>query len=363
MNKVTMLVAGLACSLTAGALAQDHPAGEDAPKAKPLLIGDKAPAVKVARYFRGTPVKNFEPGKVYVMEFWATWCGPCVRQIPHLAKLQKEFQDRDVQVVSTAVWQREDTQALREKKVAEFVKDKGDAMAYTVAIDDEGWMADHWMKPAGQNGIPAAFLVGKTGIVEWIGHPASIDPVITSYLSGTWDRDQARAKMEEERRFEERGRAIWARFREAQQAQDREAARAILEEAAAEFPQNPSLRQARFEFLLESPTTAGEGYEIGNGLVEEYWNDPGTLNYVSWHVAANPKVARRDLDFAMKAATRADELAKHEDASIIDTLARVYWEKDDKDRAIALQKKAIDVADERMKPQLQETLDRYKASE
>jgi len=38
-------------------------------------------------------VKGFDKDKTYVVEFWATWCGPCKATIPHLTKLQKEHPD------------------------------------------------------------------------------------------------------------------------------------------------------------------------------------------------------------------------------------------------------------------------------
>ncbi|MDP6890380.1 MAG: hypothetical protein QF471_03545, partial [Phycisphaerales bacterium] len=84
------------------------------------------------------------------------------------------------------------------------------------------------------------------------------------------------------------------------------------------------------------------------------------LNRLAWTVADDQKVTKRDLSFALKAATRADELTKHEDASIVDTLARVYWEQGNKAKAVELQRKAVDLAeDDRLKNNLKETLANY----
>jgi thiol-disulfide isomerase/thioredoxin len=54
-----------------------------------VKVGDPAPPLKVEKFLKGDPVKAFKPGHVYVVEFWATWCRPCVASMPHLTELQK----------------------------------------------------------------------------------------------------------------------------------------------------------------------------------------------------------------------------------------------------------------------------------
>ena len=84
----------------ATAVAQDakKPPKEGKP-APSLKGGDPAPPLKVSKWLQGEPVKAFEPGKVYVVEFWATWCGPCIAFMPHLAELQAEYKDKSVTVI------------------------------------------------------------------------------------------------------------------------------------------------------------------------------------------------------------------------------------------------------------------------
>ena len=74
--------------------------------AEPTLdVGSPAPELDVEYWLsRGTgnrfpKVTKFEPGKVYVVEFWATWCPPCIASMPHLSQLQNKYAD-SVQIIS-----------------------------------------------------------------------------------------------------------------------------------------------------------------------------------------------------------------------------------------------------------------------
>ena len=59
-----------------------------------LKVGDPAPALKATKWLQGTEVKSFEKGQVYVVEFWATWCGPCIVMMPHMSDLQQEYKGK-----------------------------------------------------------------------------------------------------------------------------------------------------------------------------------------------------------------------------------------------------------------------------
>ena len=72
--------------------------------AQGLEIGDPAPALNVAEWIKGPPAVLAEgKGKtVYVIEFWATWCGPCRMSIPHLTELQAKYKGKGVVIIGVS---------------------------------------------------------------------------------------------------------------------------------------------------------------------------------------------------------------------------------------------------------------------
>jgi thiol-disulfide isomerase/thioredoxin len=166
------LITAACLALSASLLAQGKPT---------LKIGSVAPPLAASKWVKGTPVSKFAPGSVYVVEFWATWCGPCIEVMPHLTALQKKYPQ--VPVLAFAV-------SDEAKAVEAFVKKNPAKMGYQVAIDN-GQMSEKWMKASGQMGIPVAFIVGKDGKIEWIGHSGGLDEPLAQVVSGRWNRTAA----------------------------------------------------------------------------------------------------------------------------------------------------------------------------
>jgi len=170
--------------LTAAALALVASTALALPAQRTLKVGDPAPRLQTGKWIQGEPVKSFEKGKAYLVEFWATWCPPCRTSIPHLNEIHKKFKDKGLVVIGMDCWERD------ESLVAPFVKKMGDKMTYRVALDDKtsnkkGQMAQTWMDAAGRDGIPSAFLVDTQGKIAWIGHPMELkEQVIEDALAG-----------------------------------------------------------------------------------------------------------------------------------------------------------------------------------
>ncbi len=197
---IAVTVAALAAALCGRAPAQTTAPAVAVPPpavAAPALgVGDPAPALKVMQWYKGQPVPAFQPGHVYVVEFWATWCVPCKVSIPRLTALQKRYGDR-VTVIGVDVLEAAHSNEAIAKLAAPFVARMGDQMDYTVAGDGtDGFMHDHWLAAADQTGIPTAFVVMPDGRVGWFGHPNALEAVLPQVVAGTWDVAAERARRD-----------------------------------------------------------------------------------------------------------------------------------------------------------------------
>jgi thiol-disulfide isomerase/thioredoxin len=326
-----------------------------------LKIGDAAPKLQVGKWVQGDPVKEFDKDKAYIVEFWATWCGPCRVSIPHLNEIHTKYKDKGLVVIGQDCFERDDS------LVAPFIKKMGDKMTYRVALDDKkdnekGKMAETWMEAAGQGGIPTAFVVDKTGHIAWIGHPMELEePLIDKVLAGTYDLKQAAADRAEKEKNQEKLSALSRKFGVSMGQKKWEEAETTLNEMEKLLPEKSrgGLDMARFNILLGKADYAGAG-ALAVKVSDANKDNAMMQNQLAWQLITHEGNKNPDLGLAEKIATRANDAAKGEDPAILDTCARVAFMQGKKDKAMELQQKAIDLAEDDVKEGLKKALESYK---
>ncbi|MGY3610252.1 MULTISPECIES: TlpA disulfide reductase family protein [unclassified Bradyrhizobium] len=246
-----------------------------------LRMESPAPPIKVENWQRGQPLTSFQPGKVYIVEFWATWCGPCVAAMPHLVQLQEKYRDSGVEVLGIAAHERAETADEARTNLDAWLTKKLSNLNYRIGFDYTGEMNKLWMDPSFSVGIPTSFVVDRDGHIAFIGHPTQLDDVLPKILSSSWrTSDEAKAAETEriaegERTTRERTRQqaltepITAKLTPAMKAQDWAKALSAVEEAVAVLPDDVNFRVLHADLLLHKMHDLQAGLPVMRQLVHD----------------------------------------------------------------------------------------------
>ena len=284
-------------------------------------LGKPAASLQGLQWVKGGPIE-IKKGTVYVVEFWATWCPPCLRSIPHLTELQRRFKDKGVTIIGIS----NETVDI----VKPFVEaEKAGPMDYVVAADPQRQVGKVYMEAFGIGGIPHAFIVDKNGNLVWHGHPLDgMDEVLEQVVAGQFD---------------------YASYAKKKAAEEEEKARLV---------------KLYGQYFAAARTGSDEAAEIGAQLVDGS-DHTGMLNALAWNILTEVPEANRDLELAHKAAAKAVKLTEEKEPAVLDTCALALYELGKKyvGQAVTYQKKAVNLADDgQMKQGMQKTLERYEAA-
>lgn len=152
------------------------------------LVGKPCPRVTTLVFIKGEPVEIPAPGNPLIVEFWASWCGPCRAAFPHLSSLRRKHAGQGLKVVGVSMEDEAPSKAFVERQVRcpqclpehtrahshsrrRLPSFQGSNMDYSVAVDPGQRLAQGLMGAAGVSGIPHAFVIDRQGIIRHHGHP------------------------------------------------------------------------------------------------------------------------------------------------------------------------------------------------
>lgn len=140
-----------------------------APNAHGAVIGMElsASGLPAAKdWAQGTPITQWKKGELYLLEFWASWCGPCRAAIPHLEDLHLELKDKGVTIIGVNMDRGYDVEKIRD-----FMGRQPVPPTYNLVYGTDAEITRQ-LKP---RAIPYGVLV-RDGVVVWVGHPADLIP-------------------------------------------------------------------------------------------------------------------------------------------------------------------------------------------
>lgn len=279
-------------------------------------MGDPAAPLAVTDWIQGNKVELGKENKVCVIEFWATWCAPCRESAPHLTALQSKYKD-DLVIVGIS----DEDPAL----VKSFVEKMGDQMTYTIAVDGLRITYDQYFSAYELQGVPTAIIVDREGRVTWVGHPLdpTFEEVLDKVIAGSYDGAAAR-KDEELQKLRE---ALFQEFSEYCKAGEVEKAKTLADRIMVEHSTSPEL-----------------------------------LTAISWVYLNTTNETIRNPERAVQFGAAAVKATEGKNPRVLEIYAQALSESGDLDGAIEEQRRAIELAPERARPELQEQLDKYLAA-
>jgi len=309
-----------------------------------LKVGSPAPAITVAEWVQGDEISIDQAGKTYVIEFWATWCVPCKKAIPHLSDLYQKHKNRGLVVIGVS----DEPPAT----VKPFVASMGSSMSYRVVCDNEKKTGTDWMQAAGRNGIPCAFIVRDSKIL-WIGNPIDpkdkFDSALLAALTGRYNPELTRRAKPT---VDAANAAIRVKnYKDAGKHFD-----AVLA-IDREFFGDIAVR--KYRMLSSDANDPAAARQWGESMLDLYSRDGQTLGELALLIAKDDSIKTRDFELAIRAADAAGQASGKADPAALALRAEVRASAGKYSEARELQYEAWMAASTSEKAEYKRVLDNY----
>lgn len=292
--------------------------------------GGTAPNLEGVQWIRGEPVERFETGRVYVLEFWSTWCAACIEPIEHLNELARRYK-ADATLIGIHIWQRESAPTPT-KFLEERVKAGKPVMEFPIVEDVDDALAKIWMDATENGGLPTAMIVDRASRLVWFGHSKDLEEPLKAVVEGKYDISLGitamKLRIQVSRKANDSGKAIEKGEYDRGMALMLEAFQADPDTVAEWMPstyghllhasQSPEIAATFVRKVLA--TREGKNAKLMTGLAQMILNfrqsEPGEPNLA-------------DLNLALELAEKAIQMSNSKSTYTLSTLARIRTERSD----------------------------------
>jgi thiol-disulfide isomerase/thioredoxin len=153
-----------------------------------IKLNQKAPQITISDWVLNVPKDKNLNNKFIVLEFWATWCGPCIKAVPHLNEIQERTKHKDLYFIS-----------ITDESVEKINRISKRIIFNSIVVSDQS-KKTHINFGNGIDGLevyPFTVLIDNKGIIKWIGSPVSLtEEIVNDFLYAKLTPSNAFEKIE-----------------------------------------------------------------------------------------------------------------------------------------------------------------------
>ena len=325
-----------------------------------VQIGSPAPLLQVDQWIRGSEFQGFQRGQVYAVAFLSPWSELCNPSLTDLAHFQSEYGPTGLEVLGIGG---SDSTGTTPDILRSCTEQFGGLIQFRVGFDAGERTRTAWVGEGHQEVLPRVVLIDQRGTVVFVGEPRWLAMPLSAVLRGDFQVEAVNAEVERAKRtLELLSRSL---------RRDPAGVLVGLDVFDAQFPEYKFCAGAlRFVAMLDEAAarmgSLERAYAFGAAHVEAATarNDPSTLDKLAFAIIdperdLEGRGFELDLDLAKRAAEQAERITGGQNAVVLDTLSRVHFAEGNLVAAVAIARRAHDVAPKILREQLRARLEAY----